>query len=69
MLSYGQAKIVRHKKPYAKDEDAFMGVNNIFYYTVIIKETEIKNNERITSWGVVLENRKNGFILNHSVLL
>ena len=68
-VSYGQAKMVRNKKSYVKEEDAVMGINNIVYYIVIIRETETKNNKRITSWGIVLENRKNGFILNHSVLL
>lgn len=68
-VSYGQAKMVRNKKSYVKDEDQLWGVNNLVYYTVIIRETETRNNERITSWGVVLENMKNGFILNHSILL
>lgn len=51
--SYGQAKMVRNGKADVKDEDAVMGVNNLVYYTVIIGETETRNNERITSWGIV----------------
>lgn len=43
--------MIRNGKEYFKDEDACLGVNNLIYNTVIIREIKMRNNESKMTLG------------------